>query len=134
MAGKKAVRRAASAAGRATSVGICRACHGEIIFDDSRPGLDPTLHTLPRYRDEKTGKLKRPRSPCEEYEKAVRRVERTPPSFFKDEKAARKGARRLDRMGKRWLRGHGALSSGRGSSDEADSDASPADQAALAFA
>lgn len=89
--------------------GLCRICGHEIVHPDSRPGVDATLHTLPRVRDEATGRLKRKRSKCEEIERAMRLLERTPATFFRDEKAARAAARRLDKAGKRYLRGHGAL-------------------------
>lgn len=99
--------------------GLCRICGHEIVHPDSRPGVDATLHTLPRVRDEATGRLKRKRSKCEEIERAMRLLERTPATFFRDEKAARAAARRLDKAGKRYLRGHGALGGKTAAADSA---------------
>lgn len=85
-------------------------------------GTDATLHTLPRVRDEATGRLKRKRSTCETFERNIRAMERTPASFFRDEKAARAAARRLDAVAKRWLRGYGALGAKAVASDPASSE------------
>lgn len=102
MAGKKKERRYSESC-------RCRACGHDVVHPDDRPGTDATLHTLPRVRDEATGRLKRKRSKCETFERDIRAMERTSASFFRDEKAARAAARRLDAVAKRWLRGHGAL-------------------------
>lgn len=110
--------------------GVCRICGHAIVHPDSRPGVDATLHTLPRVRDEATGRLKRKRSKCEEIERAMRLLERTPASFFRNEKAARAAARRLDKAGKRYLRGHGALRGHAASADSASAETTAAESAA----